>query len=61
MKSERFTLFILLVEIVAIGYLHTAKSGKPQPAATQSTQAASAQKTDGHAQWNKNFTLIRLK
>jgi hypothetical protein len=64
MKSERFTLFILLVEIVAIGILHTAKTGRPQTSNPQTATAASAEKKQplqATYQWNNNFSLIRLK
>ncbi|PZR32339.1 MAG: hypothetical protein DI538_19650 [Azospira oryzae] len=61
MKSERFTLFVLLVEIVVIGVLHTAKTSRPQTP-TQ-TAVTTEQKPPAQAtyQWNNNFTLIRLK
>jgi hypothetical protein len=64
MKSERFTLFILLVEIVAIGVLHSAKTSRPQSSNSQTATAVSAQKkqpAQATYQWNNNFTLIRLK
>jgi hypothetical protein len=62
MKSERFTLFILLVEVVAIGFLHSAKTGKPQASLPKTTVAAEAkQPVQATWQWNNNFTLIRLK
>jgi hypothetical protein len=62
MKSERFTLFILLVEIVAIGLLHNAKTGRPQTLTPKTTVAAEKkQPVQATWQWNNNFTLIRLK
>ncbi|WP_276481237.1 hypothetical protein [Paraflavitalea pollutisoli] len=62
MKSERSTFIILLVEIVVIGYLHSAKSNQQLPAtARQSSIAPQHTSTQIPYQWNNNFTLIRLK
>ena len=62
MKSERFTLFILLVEIIAISLLHTAKSDRTQASVPQTPAAvAKEQPAQVTYQWNNNFTLIRLK
>jgi len=59
MKRESFTLLVLLVEIVAISFLHAAKNERPnqQPAAT----VVKKQPAQASYQWNNNFTLIRLK
>jgi hypothetical protein len=63
MKREKFALFILLVEIVAITVLHSARNkGTPpaQAAGVASQQALQAAQTT--FQWNNNnFSLIRIK
>ncbi|NII28339.1 hypothetical protein HB364_24870 [Pseudoflavitalea sp. X16] len=69
MKSERFTLFVLLVEILAIGFLHSEKTGRSQAAPPQTTVTAVQKPLPASVatpatttwQWNNNFTLIRLK
>lgn len=58
MKRESFTLLILLVEIVAISFLHAAKKDNP----TTPQSVVNQQPARGTTyQWNNNFTLIRLK
>ena len=57
MKRESFTLIVLLVEIVAISFLHAAKNDTP----TTPQSVVKKQPANATYQWNNNFTLIRLK
>lgn len=61
MKSERFTLFVLLVEIVVIGALHSAKTSQLQVSTQTAVTTEQKQPAPATYQWNNNFTLIRLK
>jgi hypothetical protein len=60
MKRESFTLIVLLVEIVAISFLHVAKKDQPTPA-NHPPAMVQQQPAGTSYQWNNNFTLIRLK
>jgi hypothetical protein len=57
MKRESFTFIVLLVEIVAISFLHAAKNESP----TAPQSVVKKQPAQATYQWNNNFTLIRLK
>jgi hypothetical protein len=57
MKRESFTFLVLLVEIIAISFLHAAKNDKP----TTPQSVVKQQPARASYQWNNNFTLIRLK
>ena len=57
MKRESFTFIVLLVEIVAISFLHAAKNENP----TAPQPVVKKQPAQATYQWNNNFTLIRLK
>jgi hypothetical protein len=57
MKRESFTFIVLLVEIVAISFVHAAKNESP----TAPQSVVKKQPAQATYQWNNNFTLIRLK